>query len=182
MITTRGRLLGASRGLNGEAMITLEVGEEVLAEIDSVKDKELSIEIKQYRKGRSLNANAYFWKLCTEIARKIGADKEDVYLMELKAGGEYRMFEGTDESVEQLKKDYKLVEIEYRFPVTATMPDGYDHIIQMAGGKAYIGSSHYDSKQMATLIDYAVRDAIDLGIKVWPKEEIDYLIENWTPR
>lgn len=40
---------------------------------DRTKDKELRIEIKQSRQGRSLNANAYFHKLCDLISKVVNA-------------------------------------------------------------------------------------------------------------
>lgn len=39
---------------------------------EKLLDKELSIELKEYRPKRSLDANAYHWVLCTKIADAVG--------------------------------------------------------------------------------------------------------------
>lgn len=57
--------------------------------VNELKEKEkLSVEIKQYREKRSLNANNYAWKLITEIANVLRASKEDIYLLMLKRYGQ----------------------------------------------------------------------------------------------
>ena len=59
--------------------ITLNCDKNCLETIENLKDSKLSIEIKKYRKKRSLDANAYCWVLCDKIAKTIGATKEEVY-------------------------------------------------------------------------------------------------------
>ena len=57
--------------------ITLSVNEKsALPEVDAIKDKErLSIEIKEYRPKRSLDANALLWACLSEIAVALWASK-----------------------------------------------------------------------------------------------------------
>jgi uncharacterized protein YbbC (DUF1343 family) len=43
----------------------------------------------------------------------------------------------------------------------------------------YYGSSTYDTKQMARLIDAIVQDCQAIGIETRPQEEIDSLLEEW---
>ena len=50
-------------------------------------NKEYDIEIKQHREKRSLNANNYCWKLCTEIASVLNSDKDSIYVLMLKRYG-----------------------------------------------------------------------------------------------
>ena len=47
-------------------------------------DKDKEYEIKEYKQKRSLNANAYAWKLITEIGNVVRKSKEEVYLQMLK--------------------------------------------------------------------------------------------------
>lgn len=68
--------------VSGKPKITLAINErnEFMQGFDEIKDRErLSIEIKPYRERRSLNANAYAWKLIGDIADSLRANKEDVY-------------------------------------------------------------------------------------------------------
>ena len=60
----------------GKWLLTFEV-DECPANYDETKDKELSLELKEFRKKRSLDANAYCWVLCTKIAEKIQSSLDD---------------------------------------------------------------------------------------------------------
>lgn len=51
------------------------------------QDKEKLYEIKEYKKKRSLNSNAYLWVLCTEIANIMTLSKEEVYVKMLEDYG-----------------------------------------------------------------------------------------------
>ena len=44
-----------------------------------MKGKPYIAEVKEYRQKRSLDANAYAWKLMDELAQAIGSTKEEVY-------------------------------------------------------------------------------------------------------
>lgn len=56
---------------NRKWLITFET-EEKPVKYDSTKDKELSVEVKEYRQKRSLNANSYFHLLVGKIAEVQG--------------------------------------------------------------------------------------------------------------
>ena len=54
-----------------------EIGRKIQLELDD--EKSYDFEIKEHRKKRSLNANAYAWELITQIAYVVGTTKEDVW-------------------------------------------------------------------------------------------------------
>ena len=52
--------------------LSLEVNEDARDAFQELKDCEkLVIQIKKYRKKRSLDANAYYWVLITKLARRL---------------------------------------------------------------------------------------------------------------
>ena len=53
-----------------------------------MKDKPYTAQIKEYRKKRSLDANAYCWKLIGDIADALRTSKEEVYRLMLKRYGQ----------------------------------------------------------------------------------------------
>lgn len=55
----RGRLRDLTFGMDGSQNITVTVIEDFRAQFDQLKGGEISVEIKKYRKRRSLDANAY---------------------------------------------------------------------------------------------------------------------------
>ena len=77
--------------ITGTPQITFAVNEkaELMQCYDALKDIDpLTIEVKPFRKRRSLNANAYAWKLICDIADVLRAPKEAIYLQMLKRYGQ----------------------------------------------------------------------------------------------
>lgn len=157
--------------VTGLPRITLSVNEkgEMLNGYDDIKDLEkLDIEIKPYRDKRSLNANAYAWKLITEIGNVLHVSKEEIYLLMLKRYGQSQMIS-----------------------VLAEIPlGGYIKYYSEAGEstlngklfkhyKVYKGSSEFDKAEMAILIDGIVNEAKELGIQVETPDEIEKMKSLW---
>ena len=70
----------------GKWLLTFETSETPTI-YDKTKDKELNIDIKQFREGRSKDANALLWACIGEIAVALRTDKWSVYLLMLKRYG-----------------------------------------------------------------------------------------------
>lgn len=166
---TLGRFVNASRSLQGDIVISfsIEDGETVLEDLDSLKDTDLVIDVEKFREKRSLNANRYFWKLCNEMAIKLNTTKEAIYLMMLRRYGSWqdiRIVQGE----EIIRAAFRYVE-----DITEEYEADYKDL------RCYKGSSQYDTYEMTVLINGTVSDANDIGIQTWSQEEIDNLIKNW---
>lgn len=169
---TIGRYLGPGRTYEGGLTISFEIdGEDMkaLQKLDHIKESDLVIEVKKYFEKRSLDANGYFWKMSTEIAKALGSDKDTVYLMQLRKYGVFFDVRVKEEAVPMLKRTYRLAEAFDEWPHS----DGSITV------RCYIGSSHYDKKEMARLIDGTVQDAEELNIDTWTPEEIAKLLSVW---
>lgn len=60
--------------------ILFEPNEDFLETYEELKGKEiLSLEIKPYRKKRSLDANAYYWVLLTKLAKVMNTSNADMH-------------------------------------------------------------------------------------------------------
>lgn len=134
------------------------------------KGKKLTAEIKPTRKKRSLDANAYFWLLLGELAEVLKADKDELYLMMLERYGVFTHIIAKPHVVEQVKQQWRTVR--ELGEVTVNGQTG----IQL---QCYFGSSTYDTKQMATLIDGVVSECQELGIDTLPPNEIQDLKNKW---
>lgn len=135
--------------------------------LEKLQDKDLIIDVKQFREGRSLNANAYFWKLCDEIAKVLCSTKDDVYILQLSKYGTFVDVECVPDAIDQLERQFRYVE-QFEEPFS-------DKVI----ARCYFGSSTYNTLEMSHLIDGTVRDAKDLGIDTWTQEEIDRALALW---
>lgn len=153
----------------GDIIIPLKIKNRTAADnISKIKDKLVDVEIKLHRKRRSLNANAYAWKLIGEIAEKLNTSKEDVYLECLKRYGQS-----------------ECVSI-----IESVNPNGYLKYYEemgtgIANGKNFIhyrvfkGSSEYDTKEMSVFIDGIVEEAKELGIPTLDDIRIKEIVNNW---
>lgn len=74
----RGYLVDHILLASGKQRITIETADDFRGEYDRLHDKEIGAEIKQYRKPRSLDANAYFHVLVNKIAVVLGSSDEEV--------------------------------------------------------------------------------------------------------
>lgn len=141
--------------------------------------KQLSVEIKQYRPHRSLDANSYAWQLISKIAEEMSKDrgtiysKEDIYIEMLKRYGqrEPQLLSVVAEGVDMI----------YRATNNHCVEVGESEL----NGKVFkhlailIGSSQYDTKQMSALIDGIVQEAQELGIETMTPAEIAGIKNEW---
>lgn len=155
----------------GKALLTLAINQKESA-INCFDDlhleEKLSFKIDKYKEKRSLNANAYCWKLLTEIANVVRSSKDEVYLEMLKRYGQREMIS-----------------------VLADIPiSNYIKYCEEAGegtvnGKlfkhyfVFKGSSEFDTKEMSIFIDGVVSEAKGLGIQTETPEQIANLKSLW---
>jgi len=131
-------------------------------------------EITPAKKKRSLDANSYLWKLCTEISGAVGVTKEEVYRNAIQQGNEYIQLDLTGAEAEELARTW---------PMRGT--GWFTEIVDYSdrpGRKmvfAYKGSSVYDTRQMAALIDRVVQDCKALDIETLGERELSLLKDAW---
>ena len=149
-----------------------------LAKIKS--DKEYDIEIKEKRKHRSLNANNYMWALCKRIAEELSkngyASKEDVYRKAIKDCGHFNYTPIRIDAIERYIQIWQCHGTGWIAEDAGECKNikGYHNIM------CYHGSSVYDTKEMARLIDCLVDECNQLDIQLEPSEYIQSLVEGWA--
>jgi hypothetical protein len=132
------------------------------------KDTVYDVKIDKHREKRSLNANAYLWKLVTEIGNVLNKPKEEVYLQMLIDYGQSEMVSILSEiDVKGYFKYYKLA------GTSILNGKEFNHY------KIYKGSSEYDTREMSILLNGVVQEAKNLGIKTKDDIELERLIEEW---
>lgn len=135
-------------------------------------------EITLVKKKRSLNANDYCWALCTQIAEAIRSTKDEIYQDAIKAVGICKDFHTiSPEDSKTLMTAWGRQGIGWLSEQVDYEPDG-EHIVI----RCYYGSSVYNSRQMARLIDWLVDEAKGLGLETKPQEYVNSLLEEWHGR
>ena len=138
------------------------------------QNKLLDITIKKHRNKRSLDANAYCFVLCQKIAEKVGNTKEYVYRQAIKNVGQFEIVPIRNDALEKWINAWNSKGLGWISEVfSESKIEGYTNTIN------YYGSSVYDSKEMALLINEIVEQAKELDIDTLTESEKQSLIENW---
>lgn len=173
-----GKIADVSIGfLDGKPKLTLEINEknDLCTGYDNLKDYEkLAIEIKPYRKRRSLNANAYLWVLCDRLAECVGCTKLDVYRQHILNVGIFKQAEISENAADTLIHAWSLHGIGWIAErVDGSKNDGYVLV------NLYYGSSVYNTKQMARLLDSVIEDCKEQGIQTETPDRIADMLSQW---
>lgn len=137
--------------------------------IASLDDKkQYIIEIKQYRKQRSLDANAYCWKLITELANVLRMDKDALYEQMLKSYGQSEIF--------SIRSD---IDVKGYFKYYDEFGKGYVNDKEFTHYRVYKGSSEYDTREMSILIDGVIQECQQQGIETMTPDELEVLKQEW---
>ena len=132
------------------------------------QDRDKLFEIKEHKEKRSLTANAYAWTLIGKIADALRTSKEETYLTMLKRYGQSEM-------VSVISSIDVSGYFKYYEPIATAMLQGKE----FTHYKIFKGSSEYDSREMAVLIDGIVSEAKELDIETLPPAEVERLKEMW---
>ena len=138
------------------------------------------IELREKRKERSLDANAYMWVLCEKLAKAIStpdavATKEDVYRDAIRAVGIWKDWPPMDEShAKTLMTAWGKIGTGWISEIVDYASDGELVIV-----RTYYGSSQYDTRRMSRLIDNIVQDCKAVGVETLTPLELDRLKEAW---
>ncbi len=88
-----------------KAKISLLLDTKQLDIVEELKNEDkLNIELKRYRKHRSLDANAYFWKLLTELCELVELDTVEEYKRRIKELGIFRQFKIEKDNIKTFEK------------------------------------------------------------------------------
>ena len=153
----------------------IKVIAEVASYIDSLEnDKQYSLTIKEHKKKRSLDANAYAWVLLDKLAAVIHESKEAIYKSYIKEiGGNSELVCIKTEAAESLRAGWSRNGLGWQSDTMPSKLPGCTNVI------LYYGSSVYDTEQMSRLIDLIVQDCKIFGIDTKDPEELENLLTEW---
>lgn len=175
MIVEGSKISGEIVGMNAVMLYIqtdLKSAEHVLNELK--KDKQYDVEIKQHRKKRSLDANAYCWVLCRKIAEKLGSTDKEIYKHAVRDYGLTTIRPEKEELVEDLVRMWDSMGLGNGHDILGESKlKGYINV------RYYYGSSKYDSLRMARLIDGLIQDAKEQGIETRTPDEIERMKQQW---
>ena len=137
------------------------------------QNKLYDCKIKQHREKRSLDANAYYWLLCGELARAIQEKPEKIYRRHIQEIGNYEVCCMESKAVEQFTKLWTSGHLGRFIETRESKLPGCTTVL------AYYGSSDFDRGEMSTLIDNCIQDCKALGIETLPPDKLAAMKEEW---
>lgn len=143
--------------------------------IADLKDKTYKLTIKEDRKKRSLDANAYFWVLMDKMAEKLNTSKEELYRAKILEVGAFTPLLIQKEAVDDFVKTWRSQGIGTQAVVLGESNSSPNCYIV----NAYKGSSDYTTKEMARLIDWVVQEAKEMEIETLTPDEIERMKRSW---
>lgn len=172
MIELTGKILDMSLDfMSGKPKLTVELNEKqtAMSLYDELnKEDKLSFKISKFREKRSLNANAYAWRLLTEIGNILRSSKETVYLEMLKRYGQR-----------------EVISVQAHIPIEGFIKYFEEIGESSTNGKlfkhyfVFKGSSEFDKREMSIFIDGIVDEAKALGITTETPEQIAKMKSLW---
>lgn len=181
----KARLTGLARGMDGGYLLTISTPDKAVEGIwDALRETDVAVEVKKWRRKRSMDANAYFHLLVGKIAEKLSeTDKEPPT---------------NDDVKRRLVLDYGAIDTDTDGHIVgAKIPAGVDIIKYYPYAKVYKevqenGRTYecyvfykrtrdLDSKEMARLIDGTIKEAKQLDIDTAKPWELEAMKNAWTP-
>lgn len=160
----------------GDVVLSFRIAPESRQSVDDILslNGDLSLEVKKYRKSRSLDANAYMWVLCDKIAQKVNATKESVYREIIKRVGVFSVIAAQEDKSEAVINGWEGRGIGW----VAEVMDGCK-IDGCARIMLYYGSSTYNTEEFSRLLDEIISEAKELGIDTATPDEIALMKVRW---
>lgn len=146
-----------------------------MAIVRKMKPKAYVLTVKEFRKKRSLDANAYCWTLINKLADAMRLPPVEVYRQAIQnVGGNYEVIPIKEEAAEHFKQVWQKQGLGWPcVDMGKSKLDGYRNL------RAYYGSSTYDTRQMSKLIDNLVQDCKALDIETMTPDKLALLVEEW---
>lgn len=144
----------------------------VAGEIDP--QKKYTATIKEFRKKRSLDANAYAWVLMNKLADKLNMGVRDLYRHYIPDIPENSQVVCVPtEAVEKLQSGWEHNGIGWCSDTLKSKLPGCTNVV------LYYGSSTFDQKQMGVLLDLIIADCKRVGVEYLTPEELERLKGEW---
>ena len=144
----------------------------VAGEIDP--QKKYTVTIKEFRKKRSRDANAYAWVLMNKLAGKLNMGVRDLYRHYIPDIPENSQVVCVPtEAVEKLQSGWEHNGIGWCSDTLKSKLPGCTNVV------LYYGSSTFDQKQMGVLLDLIIEDCKQVGVEYLTPEELERLKGEW---
>ena len=175
-----GRLVNLSKDEEGSQVVSIALHADFRESYDELRNKDISVDIKPWKKGRSLEANNYAWLIIGKIAAKMQDIEPDGFWTPEKVyqdairdvGGIYTTAEMKTEAVDVFRQIWTGRHIGRQVEILDE-DDGISNV------RIFYGSSDFSTEQMSRLINILIQQAESLGIPTLTDDEVERMLGNW---
>lgn len=172
----KGRLRDLTVNRDGTQNITVTVDGDFSRTFDALKGHEVAIDIKKASAGRSKDANAFCWALCSDIGKAMTPpqEKEDVYRTAIRAAGVFWQVPIPAFHIDNVRKRWEDRGTGWFLDVVDDDEPGRKlcHL--------YCGTSSYSVDEMKTVIDWLTDQCRQMSIPIpLSKKEETEMLERW---
>ena len=172
----KARAINKFYSMDGKACITLEIADKSFLNNPLLDGSDIDVKIDKMRRKRSNNANAYLWTLCDRIAQEVGTTKEEVCRQAVRHVGVWKQFPPMPEKdARTLRHAWERLGVGW---ITEDVETWGDQVVI----RCYYGTSEYDTKQMARVIDDLTFEAKELNIPTKEDDEIQRMLKEHEKR
>jgi hypothetical protein len=164
---------------DGTQNVTVTVNSDFSRAYEALKGKPVTVEIKKQSKGRSRDANAFCWALCSDIGKAMTPPiaKEEIYRTAIKAAGVYWQTTIPAFDIETVRRRWEDRGTGWFVEVVDDDKPGRKLV------HLYCGSSCYTVDEMRVLLDWLIDQAQQMEISIpLSKHEEEDLLERWGKR
>ena len=173
----QGTLKDLTMNRDGSMNVTITVKNDIREMFDQLYGKIIDIDIKEYKEHRSLDANAKCWVMIDKLAEVLHKDKREIYWEAIEnVGGVSTIVSIDNEKVDQICRFWRKKGLGWLTKIDESDDPNKKTVILSAG------SSAYNTKQMACLIDILTQLCNDNGIPTMTKEEIEKVMNRWDKK
>lgn len=169
----KARIKDITLNLDRTVNLTLQMGSEGKLIAEQMNGLPVELEIKPYREKRSLTANAYAWVLIGKLADVMCIPKTEVYrhaIRDVPRASDLLVVK--KESLHAFVTAWEAHGIGWM-----AIPEYSDYMIENDYVRIYYGSSVFDTRQMACLIDSLIAECYAQGIETLPPKDIDRMMQ-----
>lgn len=166
-----GKLRDAIRNVNtGNINVTFEFNDANFEDFEELQKAELKIKIEKHKHHRSLNANKFLWEMLSTYAAAAHKDKWCLYLEMIGKYGKSTLIAVTPEAVDDLKAVWRETKV-----LGPRIIEGKEMVEVLC----YFGSSTYNTKEFADLLEGIAFEMKQDGVQPPPTAEMRRYIEAW---
>lgn len=171
-----GKLRDMMRLAGGEWVVSFTTPQNPGELFDTLRDKEVKIEIKKLSKGRSKDANSFCWALCEDIGKAMTppVDKVEIYRTAIRAAGVCWQTQIPVFRLDDIRDRWESNGVGWFVEIVDDDEPGRKLV------RMYFGSSTYTVDEMRILLDWLVDQAHQMEIPIpLSKADQEAMLGRW---